>query len=61
MCKPVTCSICGKTTWAGCGQHVAQVERSVPAAQWCGHTPQERDAAGGSGGAKGALGRIFGR
>lgn len=21
MCRPVTCKTCGKTTWAGCGQH----------------------------------------
>ena len=38
MCSPVTCRTCGKTTWAGCGRHVDQVRRSVPAAQWCpGH------------------------
>ena len=38
MCRPVNCKQCGKTTWAGCGQHIADVKRSVPAAQWCpGH------------------------
>ncbi len=38
MCRAVTCRTCGKTTWAGCGQHVADVRRTVPAAQWCaGH------------------------
>jgi len=38
MCSPVTCRTCGKTTWAGCGQHVAQVRAMVPADQWCdGH------------------------
>jgi len=38
MCSPVTCRTCGKTTWAGCGRHVDQVKRSVPASQWCpGH------------------------
>ena len=35
MCRPVTCSSCGKTTWAGCGQHVDSVKASVPAGQWC--------------------------
>ena len=35
MCSPVRCSSCGKTTWAGCGQHVDQVKASVPASQWC--------------------------
>ncbi|NNG20992.1 hypothetical protein HJ590_15770 [Naumannella sp. ID2617S] len=38
MCRAVACKQCGKTTWAGCGQHVDQVKRGVPAAQWCdGH------------------------
>lgn len=38
MCRAVTCTTCGKTTWAGCGQHIDDVKRTVPAAQWCpGH------------------------
>ncbi len=38
MCNPVRCTVCGKTTWSGCGAHVAQVRAAVPAAQWCdGH------------------------
>lgn len=38
MCRSVTCRTCGKTTWAGCGQHVDSVRRTVPASQWCsGH------------------------
>ncbi|HLS01506.1 MAG TPA: hypothetical protein VK054_05920 [Beutenbergiaceae bacterium] len=43
MCRPVTCRVCNKTTWAGCGQHIQQVRRSVPAAQWCNgkHSPAE--------------------
>ena len=36
MCRQVQCKICQKTTWAGCGQHVAQVKAMVPANQWCG-------------------------
>jgi hypothetical protein len=36
MCREATCQTCGKTTWAGCGQHVESVRRGVPAAQWCG-------------------------
>ena len=36
MCYPVTCPVCGKITWDGCGQHVAEVKASVPAEQWCG-------------------------
>lgn len=36
MCRPVACKTCGKTTWAGCGQHISKVKASVPAGQWCG-------------------------
>lgn len=65
MCRPVRCKTCGKTTWAGCGQHVAQVKASVPPSQWCaGHertsqqgTSQER----GNQERGGLLGRIFRR
>ncbi|WP_167104190.1 hypothetical protein [Mycobacterium sp. DL592] len=35
MCYPVECPSCHKITWAGCGEHVADVQRSVPANQWC--------------------------
>jgi hypothetical protein len=38
MCRAVNCKKCGKTTWAGCGQHVDQVMRGVPSANRCrGH------------------------
>ncbi len=41
MCSAVTCRECGKTTWAGCGQHVDEVMKNVPPAQRCpGHEPQ---------------------
>lgn len=36
MCYPVSCSVCGKTTWDGCGQHVDEVKAAVPAEKWCG-------------------------
>lgn len=40
MCYPVTCPTCGKTTWAGCGQHIEQALAGVPAEQRCqGHDP----------------------
>jgi hypothetical protein len=43
MCRPVRCKTCAKTTWAGCGQHVAAVEASVPVDQWCpGHPASKR-------------------
>jgi hypothetical protein len=38
MCRPVRCRQCGKTTWAGCGDHVESVKAKVPDEQWCpGH------------------------
>jgi hypothetical protein len=38
MCRAVKCRECGKTTWAGCGQHVDQVMRGVPRTNRCeGH------------------------
>ncbi|WP_258034463.1 MULTISPECIES: hypothetical protein [unclassified Microbacterium] len=38
MCSPVRCDVCGKTTWAGCGQHVEEALRGVPENQLCqGH------------------------
>ncbi len=35
MCYPVKCPKCGKTTWDGCGSHVDDVRKTVPAEQWC--------------------------
>ena len=47
MCHAVKCKQCGKTTWTGCGRHVEQVRRSVPASQWCqGHAQQPRSGGG---------------
>jgi hypothetical protein len=44
MCRATRCKSCGKTTWAGCGAHVAQVRSSVPAEQWCeGHADATGD------------------
>ncbi|MGV9709545.1 hypothetical protein ACWDTI_02615 [Gordonia sp. NPDC003424] len=38
MCQQTTCRKCGKVTWRGCGQHVDQVMRGVPASKRCpGH------------------------
>lgn len=35
MCSKVTCRKCGKITWSGCGMHVKQVMRGVPADKQC--------------------------
>lgn len=53
MCRAITCKKCGKTTWAGCGQHVEQVLARVPRADRCGGHPRETGP--------GLLGRLFGR
>lgn len=41
MCHSATCRTCGKTTWRGCGRHVAQVRARVPADQWCPGHPRD--------------------
>ncbi|KAG2536157.1 uncharacterized protein LOC120691094 [Panicum virgatum] len=35
MCYQVKCGTCGKSTWAGCGRHVASVHRQIPEGQHC--------------------------
>ncbi|MHA7269733.1 hypothetical protein [Arthrobacter sp. HLT1-20] len=35
MCRATSCKTCQKTTWAGCGNHVDDVMRHVPAAERC--------------------------
>jgi hypothetical protein len=38
MCQRITCSVCGKPSFAGCGRHVESVLGDVPAAERCqGH------------------------
>jgi len=51
MCHPVTCQKCHRTTWAGCGRHVAEVRAGVPEGEWCEGHPAERRL----------LGRLFGK
>lgn len=29
MCRKVTCKLCGKPTWAGCGKHIEQALAGV--------------------------------
>jgi hypothetical protein len=54
MCRQVTCSTCGKATWAGCGQHIDEALAGVPAAQRC---PGHEAAATRSGGVFGMFTR----
>lgn len=60
MCRAVKCKSCGKTTWAGCGEHVAQVMAGIPAQQRCvcGDAPAA-DAPAAKG--RGLFARLTGR
>ena len=43
LCRAVTCKQCGKTTWAGCGQHIDQVMKGVPRENRCaGHESEPK-------------------
>lgn len=61
MCRAVNCRVCGKTTWAGCGEHVQDVRRTVPAAQWCGGTHVEVQSSALTARRGGFFARLFGR
>jgi len=47
MCRPKQCSNCGKTTWAGCGQHVDQVMKNVAVQDRCTCSAQDKSSAPG--------------
>lgn len=54
MCRRVTCKVCGKASWAGCGQHVDQVMAGIPRADRCqGHAKVKGEG--------GFFARLFGR
>jgi hypothetical protein len=59
VCRATRCKTCGRTTWAGCGQHVSQVKAAVPADDWCNgqHSADEKAASTGGG----FLSRLFSR
>ena len=58
MCTRVTCSSCGKPSYAGCGRHVEQVLGDVPKADRC-HCREERGAKAEQG--RSIFERIFGK
>jgi len=58
MCTRVTCSECGKPSYAGCGRHVEQVLGDVPEAKRC-HCREQRAAEGKP--ERSFLERIFGK
>jgi hypothetical protein len=50
MCQRVKCDKCGKPSWVGCGAHVEQILKDVPADKRC-QCPRP----------KSILSRLFGR
>jgi hypothetical protein len=46
MCVRVSCKSCGKATYSGCGAHVEQVLRGVPAAERCQCDSKKSDGGG---------------
>jgi hypothetical protein len=59
VCHQVTCKVCQKKSWAGCGQHVKQVMQGVPKAQQCSCTAADKAAYKAA--HPGFFARIFGR
>ena len=59
MCQRVTCSTCGKPTFAGCGRHVEQVLGDVPPEQRC-KCRENRPDKPQQGGAESLFKRLFG-
>ena len=45
MCRRVTCDVCGKPTFAGCGQHIEQVLGDVPKEKRCACREQAKASA----------------
>jgi hypothetical protein len=56
MCRSVRCSTCGKTTWAGCGDHIEEALAGVPAEDRCPGHEGRHDRHD-----QGFLSRVFGR
>ena len=61
MCRPVACKKCGKTTWAGCGQHVDSVMASVPKSEQCRCADEPQAAVGAQQKSGGWFSSLFGR
>lgn len=61
MCSPVRCRTCNKTTWAGCGSHIAAVKASVPRGQWCDGQHSAAEIAAAKAASPGFFARLFSR
>lgn len=61
MCSPVRCRTCGRTTWAGCGEHIDAVRAMVPPDQWCDGHHTDADIAAARANNPGVFARLFRR
>ena len=62
MCQRITCSKCGRPSFAGCGMHVESVLKDVPKDQRCKCREQTaQSSSSSSSGGGGLLGKLFGR
>ncbi len=43
MCTAVLCQRCGKTTWAGCGDHIEEALAGIPTGDLC-DCPESRSS-----------------
>lgn len=59
MCRRVTCSTCGKPTFAGCGMHVEQVLGDVAPEDRCKCKENRAEKASGGGGGDSIWKRLF--
>ncbi len=59
MCRRVTCSTCGKPTFAGCGMHVEQVLGDVAPENRCKCKESRAEKAGPAGGGGDSLWKRF--
>ncbi|MEI2712130.1 MAG: hypothetical protein V9G04_02270 [Nocardioides sp.] len=44
MCQAVTCRVCGKATWTGCGEHIEEALAGVPQSERCQCAQQQAPA-----------------
>ena len=58
MCRAVNCRRCGKSTWAGCGNHVQEVMRNIPKSERC---TCDRNSLSPRAESSGWLAKLFGR
>jgi hypothetical protein len=62
MCQRITCSKCGRPSFAGCGMHIESVLRDVPKDQRCKCREQAASTSSQQGStSSGLLGKLFGR